>query len=108
VVPSYGWLAFRASDFLLFISGSLLIPEVFYTYILESLSVPGELYRGHTADLKQRLADHNAGKCAHTSKFLPWKLEFYAAFTTLELAQQFEKYLKSRSGHAFSKRHLGL
>ena len=81
---------------------------MFYTYILESTSVPGELYRGHTADLKQRLHDHNAGKCSHTSKHLPWKLKFYAAFETLPLAQEFERYLKSGSGHAFAKRHLGV
>ena len=79
---------------------------MFYTYILQSLSHPNELYRGHTSDRKQRLADHNAGRCLHTSKFLPWKLKFYAAFETLEQAQRFEAYLKSGSGHAFAKRHL--
>ena len=80
---------------------------MFYTYVLQSLSFPEELYRGQTTDLKQRVADHNAGKCAHTSKFRPWKLIFYAAFETLDLAQLFERYLKSGSGHAFGKRHLG-
>jgi len=33
---------------------------------------------------------------------------FYAAFETLDLAQHFEHHLKSGSGHAFPKRHLGL
>jgi putative endonuclease len=42
------------------------------------------------------------------AKHLPWKLKFYAAFETVELAQRFEQYLKSGSGHAFSKRHFGL
>jgi len=40
---------------------------MFYAYIRESLSKPGEFYRGHTDDLKRRLAEHNAGKCPHTS-----------------------------------------
>jgi len=80
---------------------------MFYTYVLQSLSFPEELYRGHTSDLKQRVAEHNAGNCTHTSKFRPWKLIFYAAFEKLDLAQQFERYLKSGSGHAFCKRHLG-
>jgi hypothetical protein len=31
---------------------------------------------------------------------------FYAAFESLELAQQFEEYLKSGSGHEFAKHHL--
>ena len=79
---------------------------MFYAYILESTAKPGEFYRGHTEDLKRRLAEHNAGKCTHTSKFGPWKVKFYAAFETLAVAQNFEKYLKSGSGHAFAARHL--
>ena len=81
---------------------------MFYTYIFESLVRPHEFYRGHTDDLKRRLAEHNAGKCPHTSRIKPWKLKFYAAFESLELAQQFEKYLKSGSGHEFAKHHFGL
>jgi len=54
------------------------------------------------------LAEHNAGNCFHTSKYAPWKIKFYAAFGSLDLAQHFEQYLKSGSGHAFSKRHFGL
>jgi putative endonuclease len=78
---------------------------MFYTYILESLAKPGEFYRGHTDNLRRRVAEHNAGKCPHTSKFKPWKIKFYAALETLTLAQEFEKYLKSGSGHEFTKRH---
>ena len=63
---------------------------MFYAYVLESLSKPGELYRGHSEDLKQRLAEHNAGKCPHTSKHVPWKLRFYAAFESLKLARNFD------------------
>jgi predicted GIY-YIG superfamily endonuclease len=81
---------------------------MFYAYILERAAAPGEFYRGHTDDLKRRLAEHNAGKCPHTSKLKPWKVKFYAAFETLELAQDFEKYLKSGSGYAFAKRHIAL
>ncbi len=79
---------------------------MFCAYILESIATPGEFSRGHTDDLKRRVAEHNAGKCPHTSKFRPWKVKFYAAFETLALAQEFEGYLKSGSGHEFSQRHL--
>jgi len=79
---------------------------MFYACILESIATPGECYRGHTDDLRRRVAEHNAGKCRHTSKSKPWKVKFYAAFETLALAQKFEKYLKSGSGHDFAKRHL--
>lgn len=78
---------------------------MFYAYILESVARPGEFYRGHTDDLKRRLAEHNEGKCLHTVKFKPWKVKFYAAFETMRLAQEFERYWKSGSGHAFAKRH---
>jgi predicted GIY-YIG superfamily endonuclease len=80
---------------------------MFYAYVLQSEQFPEELYRGHSSDLKQRFADHNAGKCPHTEKFRPWRIKFYAAFETIELAQNFEHYLKSGSGYAFSKRHFG-
>ncbi len=78
-----------------------------YAYILQSIPQPEQLYRGHTADLKSRLAEHNAGKSRHTPKFAPWRIKFYAAFEIAALAQQFEGYLKSGSGHAFAKRHFG-
>jgi putative endonuclease len=80
---------------------------MFYTYFLESSQRPGEFYRGHTDDLKRRLIEHNSGRCAHAAKFAPWKVKFYAAFETPELAERFEKYLKSGSGHQFAKRHFG-
>jgi predicted GIY-YIG superfamily endonuclease len=79
---------------------------MFYAYILQSVDHPSQFYRGHTADLKQRLVEHNAGRCAHTSKFAPWKVKFYAAFETIEQARHFEAYLKTGSGHAFANRHL--
>ena len=33
-----------------------------YVYLLESEAVVGQRYVGATSDLKQRLAEHNAGK----------------------------------------------
>ena len=81
---------------------------MFYTYVLQSVDSPKQTYRGHTSDLNERLVEHNAGNCPHTSKYKPWRIKFYAAFETLELAQEFERYLKSGSGHAFAKRHFNL
>ncbi|MDB5476037.1 MAG: excinuclease subunit [Phenylobacterium sp.] len=77
-----------------------------YVYLIESLSTPGEKYVGLAGDLKRRLKDHNSGKSAHTAKFLPWRLETYIAFATVEKAQKFERYLKSGSGHAFARKRL--
>jgi hypothetical protein len=52
---------------------------VFYTYILQSVSSPDQLYDGHSCNLKQRLSDRSAGHCPHTAKFRPWKVKFYAS-----------------------------
>ena len=60
--------------------------RMFYTYILRSISQPEQRYIGSTADLKSRLAKHNAGEVPHTSKFRPWKVESYFAFETKEKA----------------------
>jgi len=78
---------------------------MFYTYVIESLRHPGRRYIGHTANLRQRLADHNAGKCSYTSRSGPWKIKLYVAFETVKQSQHFEVYLKGGSGHAFAKRH---
>lgn len=56
---------------------------MFYTYVIESLTHPTQRYIGHTEDLRQRLAAHNAGQCKHTSKFVPWKIKVYVAFETI-------------------------
>ncbi len=78
---------------------------MFYAYILQSMTEPKQHYVGHTADLRKRVTEHNAGECPHTSKFLPWKLKVYVAFESIQQAQRFEKYLKSGSGRAFAQRH---
>ena len=54
-----------------------------YVYLLESETSPGKRYVGLTADLKRRLAEHNAGKSAHTPKYAPWRLVTYVAFSNV-------------------------
>lgn len=77
-----------------------------YVYILQSDADQEWFYTGCTDDLKQCLGDHNAGKVAHTSKFLPWWLKTYLGFSKDSKAIAFEKYLKSASGRAFAKKRL--
>jgi putative endonuclease len=77
-----------------------------YVYLLESEAATGRRYVGVTSDLKQRLAEHNARKSPHTSKYVPWRLVTYVAFSDEEKAETFERYLKSGSGHAFAKKRL--
>ena len=77
-----------------------------YVYLLQSESHPRQRYVGLTTDLRARLAVHNAGGSSHTSKFTPWRLVTYVAFTDEGQAQAFERYLKSGSGHAFASKRL--
>lgn len=79
---------------------------MWYVYIIQSITDLDQRYTGASADLKQRMADHNAGKSKHTSKFAPWELVWYCAFSDKYKALEFEKYLKSHSGRAFAKKHL--
>jgi predicted GIY-YIG superfamily endonuclease len=76
-----------------------------YVYILESLDGQ-HFYVGATADLKARLAKHNAGEVTHTAKFGPWRVKTYLGFSDDSQAWAFEKYLKSASGRAFAKKRL--
>ena len=79
---------------------------VYYVYLIESLSAQAERYGEMTTDLKQRLREHDQGKSSHTTKFSPWKLITYVAFTDRAKAEAFERYLKSGSGHAFARKRL--
>ncbi|NKK79281.1 hypothetical protein GFL51_17705 [Rhizobium leguminosarum bv. viciae] len=81
-------------------------PSMKYVYILHSTEFPDRYYVGVTSDLKSRLAKHNAGEVSHTSKYLPWSLKTYLAFSDETQAFAFEKYLKSVSGRAFAKKRL--
>jgi predicted GIY-YIG superfamily endonuclease len=77
-----------------------------YVYLLRSEKHEDQRYVGVTSDLKQRVADRNAGKSPHTSKYMPWKLVTYVAFSDEQKAEAFERYLKSGSGHAFARKRL--
>jgi putative endonuclease len=76
-----------------------------YVYILESLDSQ-HFYIGITDDLRARLVKHNAGEVPHTSKYGPWRIKTYVAFSDGAQALTFEKYLKSASGRAFAKKRL--
>jgi putative endonuclease len=78
---------------------------LFYVYLIESLA-SGQRYVGMTTNLKQRFQEHNTGKSTHTSKYRPWRLVTYLAFSDRSKAETFERYLKSGSGHAFAAKRL--
>jgi len=75
-----------------------------YVYLIESLATPKQRYIGMTENLEARLRTHNAGGSPHTSKYRPWKVVMSLCFEDDQRAAQFERYLKSGSGHAFAKK----
>ena len=61
-----------------------------YVYLIRNQSHPNQSYIGITSDLNKRLANYNEGGSVHTSKFKPWKLVTYGAFSEDSKALAFE------------------
>jgi putative endonuclease len=80
-------------------------PPKRFVYILQSINDPERRYIGLAADPVSRLHAHNAGTNPSTARWKPWVIDVCVEFRTEEIAVEFEKYLKSGSGHAFAKRH---
>ncbi len=79
---------------------------MFTAYILQS-EIDGRYYYGFSErDAETRLQEHNEGKSYHTNKYRPWKLVWSGTFSSRSKAQDFERYLKTPSGHAFSRKRL--
>jgi putative endonuclease len=77
-----------------------------YVYILQREADAERFYVGLTTDLRARLRRHNAGDVSHTSKYLPWRMKTYVAFSDEATAAAFERYLKTASGRAFATKRL--
>ena len=75
---------------------------MFYVYILRSLT-DNSLYKGFTANLSNRVMEHNEGKSTFTSTKKPWVLVYFEIFNLKEEAIKREKYLKSAAGRRFIK-----
>ena len=75
-------------------------------YILRSELYSEHYYTGFTENLEERLKYHNNGQVPHTAKYRPWIMKTAMIFSDRNQAVQFEKYLKSPSGRAFSKKRL--
>ncbi len=65
-----------------------------YVYILKSEQFD-TFYIGMAKDVHERLKEHNAGLSKHTSKFAPWKLIYFEAYTSESLARTREIKLKN-------------
>ena len=74
---------------------------MYYVYVLQSEADSG-LYIGYSANLKQRLRQHEAGKAQATKHRRPWRLIYYEAYRDRRDAEGRERFLKSGAG----RRHL--
>ena len=66
-------------------------------YVLRSKKT-GIYYVGMTADVVNRLQEHNAGKTKFTKGHRPWELLHVEATENWEMGRKREKYLKSSAG----------
>ena len=78
---------------------------MYKVYILESLKDKSR-YIGTTTDLVNRLKEHNSGETKSNQSKIPYKIIWYCGFSNKLRAYEFERYLKSSSGYAFTKKHL--
>ena len=78
---------------------------MYYNYVIKSRKI-GKLYTGFTADLKNRIKEHNSGKVNATKKGIPWELIYYEACKDKMDAIEREKQLKTGFGRAYLKRRL--
>ena len=79
--------------------------QMHYVYILRSKK-DNSKYIGVTEDLEKRISEHNSGRATYSSSKAPFDLIWYGAFYDKNKAYDFEKYLKSSSGFAFSNKRL--
>ncbi|MCR4325066.1 MAG: GIY-YIG nuclease family protein [Candidatus Curtissbacteria bacterium] len=76
---------------------------MYYVYFLQLSNK--KTYIGSTSNLKGRLLKHSKGQVSSTKGSLPVRLVAYFAFRNKHISFKFEKYLKSGSGRAFTKKH---
>ncbi len=67
---------------------------MFHTYIIYSKSIK-QFYSGQTADLQNRLQEHNSGETKSIAKGIPWILVWSVVSDTRSEAMQWEKKIKN-------------
>jgi putative endonuclease len=73
---------------------------MYFVYVIRSIHT-GRLYKGHCKNLKNRLAQHNAGKTFSTRPFIPWEVVYFEEFSDLNAVVKREKYFKTAAGRRF-------
>ncbi len=66
---------------------------MFYVYLIVEEKT-GDTYIGYSSDLKKRIAPHQSGRGAKTTKHGNWRLVYYEAYLSEEDARSRERKLK--------------
>lgn len=69
---------------------------MYYVYFL--LLANGDIYKGSSRDLIQRLNDHRAGRAPSTKNYRPFRLIGYEGFFLKSDALRRERFLKTTEG----------
>jgi putative endonuclease len=79
---------------------------MFWTYLLENKD-DKSWYIGYSSDLKKRLAQHQSGQGAQTTKQKNnWHLIYCEGYLNKKDAEGRERFLKSGSGRKYLKKQL--
>jgi putative endonuclease len=70
---------------------------MFFVYVLYRQKI-GHFYTGQTANLSERLKQHNLGMSKSTIHGVPWRLVHSERFATRAEAMQRERFLKTGHG----------
>jgi putative endonuclease len=79
----------------------------YYVYVLLSVK-DNQFYTGYTADLKNRLNEHQSGKVHSTKYRLPLQLIYFEGCLNQQDATRREKYLKSGNGKIYLRSRMRL
>lgn len=77
---------------------------MYCAYIL--LLKNGDLYKGSTANLQNRLIAHKNGKVDATKNFRPLRLVHYEVYALRSDAERREKFLKTTEGRRLLQRQI--
>jgi putative endonuclease len=78
---------------------------MYFVYVLKSTK-DKELYYGLTANLENRLVEHNKGKVQATKGRTPFDIVYFETVANLTEARRKEKYFKSGFGRKYIKNKL--
>ncbi len=74
-----------------------------YIYILRS-ELDGSFYIGSTANIEERVREHNFGRTRYTSRRRPWELVYSEEYSDKFEALRREKQIKKRKSKKYIER----